>query len=65
MTIKRVKEFERQRAERTFDLEILKCIDGRASIEDIVETLSRRYGLEPDRCRNTVDRFFSRTIEAD
>jgi uncharacterized protein YbaR (Trm112 family) len=51
-------EFEQLRAERTFDLEILKCVDGRASIDDIVSLLSNRFGLEPDRCRNTVNRFF-------
>ena len=51
--------------ERTFDVEILKCIDGRASIEDIVVILSSRYGLAPDRCRNTVNRFFGRLIEGD
>jgi hypothetical protein len=57
--------FERKRAEQIFDVEILKCIDGQASIEDIVATLSSRYGLAPDRCRNTVNRFFSRMIEED
>jgi uncharacterized protein YbaR (Trm112 family)/SAM-dependent methyltransferase len=57
--------FEEMRAMRTFDLEILKCIDGRASIEEIVGILSKRYGLEPDRCRNSVNRFFSKMIEGD
>jgi hypothetical protein len=55
--------FDGLRAERTFDVEILKCIDGRASIEDIVVMLSSRYGLERGRCRNTVNRFFSRLFE--
>ncbi len=58
-------EFEQLRAERTFDVEILKCIDGRASIEDIVVILSNRYGLAPDRCRNTVNRFFGKLIEGE
>ncbi len=57
--------FETLRGERTFDVEILKSIDGRASIEDIVIILASRYGLEPDRCRNTINRFFSRLIEGD
>ena len=56
-------EFEQTRAERTIDVEILKCIDGRASIEDIVVILSSRYKLEPDRCRNAINRFFTRRIE--
>ena len=55
--------FEQMRAERTFDVEILKCIDGRASIEDIVVALSSRFGLEPDRCRNIINRFFTRSVE--
>ncbi len=55
--------FEQLRAERTFDLEILKCIDGRASIEDIVVILSGRFGLEPDRCRNSLKRFFTKRFE--
>lgn len=58
-------EFEQLRAERTFDLEILKCIDGRASIEDIVVMLSSRFGLDPGRCRNTVNRFFTKRVEGD
>ena len=58
-------ELEQLRAERIFDVEILKCIDGRASIEDIVVILSNRYGLAPDRCRNTVNRFFGKLIEGD
>ena len=65
LSIPAIPEFERRRAEHTFDLEILKCIDGRISIEEVVATLSSRYGLEPDRCRNTVNRFFSRILEAD
>lgn len=55
--------FETLRSERTFDVEILKCIDGRASIEDIVTILSSRYGLAPDRCRNTVERFFAKWVD--
>ena len=55
--------FEQMRAERTFDVEILKCIDGRASIEDLVVTLSSRFGLEPDRCRNIINRFFTRSVD--
>ena len=55
--------FDQMRAERIFDVEILKCIDGRASIEDIVATLSGRFGLEPDRCRNIVNRFFTQRVE--
>lgn len=57
--------FERMRAERVFELEILKCIDGKRGLEDIVGLLSERYGLDPDRCRNTVNRFFSRLVEQD
>lgn len=55
--------FETMRAEKTFDVEILKCIDGRTGIEDLVVILSSRYGLEPDRCRNTINRFFARFFE--
>ena len=55
--------FDTLRAEKTFDVEILKSIDGRASIEDLVVILSSRYGLAPDRCRNTILRFFVRWIE--
>lgn len=55
--------FDAMRAERTFDVEILKCIDGRAGIEDLVVILSSRYGLAPDRCRATIERFFSRWFE--
>lgn len=57
--------FETLRAERTFDVEILKCIDGRAGIEDLVVILSSRYGLAPDRCRATIERFFVRLVEVD
>lgn len=56
--------FETMRAEKTFDVEILKSIDGRASIEDLVVILSSRYGLAPDRCRNTILRFFVRWLES-
>ena len=56
--------FETMRAEKTFDIEILKSIDGRASIEDLVVILSSRYGLAPDRCRNTILRFFVRWLES-
>lgn len=56
---------EQLRAERVFDAEILKCVDGRASIEDVVATLCARYGLAPDRCRASVDRFFSRWVEGE
>jgi len=55
--------FDAMRAERIFDVEILKCIDGRASIEDIVLILSSRYSLPAERCRNLVDRFFARWFE--
>jgi len=55
--------FDGMRAERIFDVEILKCIDGRASIEDIVLILSSRYSLPAERCRNIVDRFFARWFE--
>ncbi len=56
--------FDTMRAEKTFDVEILKSIDGRASIEDLVVILSSRYGLAPDRCRNTILRFFVRWLES-
>ncbi len=57
--------FETLRAERTFDVEILKLIDGRASIEDLVVILSSRYGLAEDRARATIDRFFARWFEGE
>ena len=57
--------FEQMRNDRTFDLEILRCIDGRASIRQIVETLASRYELPRDRCENAVNRFFARCYEAD
>lgn len=55
--------FESMRAERTFDVEILKCIDGRTTIEDLVVILASQYGLAEDRCRATVERFFARWFE--
>lgn len=55
--------FETLRAERTFDVEILKCIDGRSSIEDLVVILSSRFGLAPAPCRATIERFFARQVE--
>lgn len=57
--------FESLRNERIFDVEILRCIDGRTSIDGIVRALAERYELEPDRCRNAVNRFFSRLVEDD
>ena len=57
--------FDTMRAERTFDLEILESIDGRASIEDLVVILSSRYGLDKDRCRAQIDRFFARWFEVE
>ncbi|MBW2498504.1 MAG: PqqD family peptide modification chaperone [Deltaproteobacteria bacterium] len=57
--------FEQMRNDRTFDLEILRCIDGRSSINQIVDTLSDRYSLSHDRCENAVNRFFARCYEAD
>lgn len=58
-------ELEQLRAERVFDLEILKCVDGTRGIDDIVALLSERYSLDPGRCRSTVSRFFSRLYEQD
>ena len=55
--------FESLRAERIFDVEILKCIDGRTTIEDLVVILASQYGLAEDRCRATVERFFARWFE--
>ena len=55
--------FENLRAERIFDVEILKCIDGRTTIEDLVVILASQYGLAEDRCRATVERFFARWFE--
>jgi SAM-dependent methyltransferase/uncharacterized protein YbaR (Trm112 family) len=57
--------FEEMRNDRTFDLEILRCIDGRSSINQIVDTLSARYSLPRDRCENAVSRFFARCVESD
>lgn len=50
-------------AEHVFELEILKCVDGERSLEEIVALLSERYGLDLPRCRNTVNRFFSKLVE--
>lgn len=55
--------FDAMRAERIFDVEILKCIDGRTTIEDLVVILASQYGLAEDRCRATVERFFARWFE--
>ena len=55
--------FESMRAERIFDVEILKCIDGRTTIEDLVVILASQYGLAEDRCRATIERFFARWFE--
>ena len=58
-------DFEAMRNDRVFDLEILGLIDGRRSIDEIVSTLSQRYSLAEDRCRNAVHRFFSKWFEAE
>jgi hypothetical protein len=55
--------FESRRNDRIFDLEILGCIDGRASIRDIVSQLSTKYSLPSERCESAVNRFFARLIE--
>lgn len=56
--------FEQMRHERVFEGEILACIDGCASIRDIVQTLSTRYALPPERCENAVNGFFAKIYEA-
>lgn len=57
--------FEQMRHERVFEAEILACIDGRASIRDIVQTLSTRYSLPTERCENAVNGFFAKIYETD
>lgn len=57
--------FAQMRLDRVFEAEILACVDGRASIREIIDALSTRYGLPRERCENAVNRFFAKAWEMD
>lgn len=63
LPVPRSEAWQRMQHERIFDLEILSLIDGRASIQDMVKSLARKYSLAPERCAAAVGRFFSSIFE--